>query len=93
MTVELEPKGKESFSMGVANGTWFALVNTSDIKELIGKQYTNEPVDVDAATAKKMAVAIADWQPAADWVNGITHHRMKMEFIEFFNSCEGFTTY
>lgn len=93
MTVEFEPKGKDSFFMSVPNGTWFALVNTSEIKELIGKQYTNDPVDVDAPTAKKMAAIIAGWQPAADWVNGISHDQMKEQFIEFFNASEGFTTY
>lgn len=95
MTVELDPKSsdKESFSMGVANQTFFDLVNTSELCEHIGRQRTNDPVDVDEKTALLFAEILRNWTPPAGWFSGIGEVEGKQMFIEFFETCGGFTTH
>ena len=94
MTVELEPKGgEESFSMGVPNSTFFTLVNESGIHEIIGKQRSNDPLDINKEKALMMAKITEDWSPPAGWFSGIGAIEGKQMFIDFFNTCEGFTTH
>lgn len=91
MTVELEPKGgEESFDVGMPNQTWFDLVNKSDIKNHIGEQSSNDPVDVTPEMSKIFAEIIRSWEPPAGWFSGIDNPKQMM--IEFFETCEGFTS-
>ena len=91
MSVELEPKGA-AYEIGLANGTWFTMVNTSDIKELIGEQKFTDPVYVDAKTALKCADALENWTPPEGWFSKGKEHEGKKMMIEFFKTCDGFET-
>lgn len=93
MTVELDPKGgAECFSVGMPNQTWFDLVNTSEIKNHIGVQSSNDPVDATPEAAKIFAEITESWQPPSGWFSGIGAEEGKKMMIEFFSTCEGFTS-
>ena len=78
--------------MGVSNGTFFEMVNTSAMIDIIGSQNTNDPVDVNSADAKKCKTALSNWEPPGDWGAGLRPEKMKEYFLEFFARCDGFTT-
>ena len=79
--------------MGVSNGTFFEMVNTSAMVDIIGSQNTNDPVDVNSTDAKKCKTALSNWEPPEDWGGGgLRPEKMKEYFLEFFGSCDGFTT-
>ncbi len=91
MTVELIPKS-DIFEIGVANGTWFTMVNTSEIKELISEQKFNDPINVDAETALKCAEALENWNPPEGWFSKDKESVGKEMLLEFFKFCGGFET-
>ena len=91
MSVELEPKG-DAYEIGLANGTWYTLVNTSGIKDLIGEQKFNDPIHVDAETALKCADVLENWIPPEGWFSKGKEHEGKEMMVEFFKTCNGFET-
>ncbi len=91
MSVELEPKG-DAYEIGLANGTWYTMVNTSGIKDLIGEQRFTDPVHVDAETALKCAEALEDWTPPEGWFSKGKEGEGKEMMLEFFKTCDGFKT-
>ena len=92
MSIELIPKCEHCHQMGVSNGTFFEMVNTSAMIDIIGSQNTNDPVDVNSADAKKCKTALSNWEPPGDWGAGLRPEKMKEYFLEFFARCDGFTT-
>lgn len=91
MPVEFVPKSKNSFCFGVSNNTWFNLVNNTHICEIIGEQYTTDPVEVTAEQAKQFAEILKQTEFKFDVLT--VSENIYNEFIEFFETCEGFYTY
>lgn len=95
MTVEIfdrRRKDKAVAELGLANGTWFAVLEIEGMSDLINTQHTNDPLEVSPAVAKKMAVLIAGWKPPRGWGGRIGHANMKLWIIEFLLTCNGFRT-
>jgi len=92
MTVEFIPENNFS-DMSVSNRTWFILANTSGISNLIGHQYTNDPVVVDGAQAKEFAELTKIWEAPDGWVEYYRPDKMKAVFIDFFENSGGFKTH
>lgn len=96
MSVDLIDKRREADRVcGIAlpNGTWFKVLAIPGMDKLINTQLTNDPLDVTAAKAKKMADLIEPWTPPDGWCNGNDkewHAKMKGYLIEFFRTCNGF---
>ena len=91
MTVELIPKA-DTHEIGLANETWFTMVNTSNIKRLIGEQKFNDPIHVDAEVSLKCSDALQDWIPPVGWFRKGREYSGKEMLIEFFRTCGGFQT-
>jgi len=98
MSVELIDKrraGERIRDLGLPNGTWLKVLAITGMKKLIDTQNTNDPLQVTAAKAKKMAALIEPWTPPDGWVNGNDrewHAKMKAYLIEFLLGCNGFRT-
>lgn len=96
MSVDLTDKRRAADRVcGIAlpNGTWFKVLAIPGMDKLINTQLTNDPLEVTAAKAKKMADLIEPWTPPDGWVNGNdkeAHHRMKEYLVEFLQGCNGF---
>lgn len=96
MSVELIDKRRVSDrinDLGLPNGTWFKILSIPGMDNLVNTQFTNDPLNVTAAKARKMAELIAPWTPPDGWVNGNdkeAHHRMKEYLVEFLQGCNGF---
>lgn len=93
MPVAIIAKSKTCNDIHIANGTWQILVNTSSIKDIIGPQYTNDPLAVKINQAKQCAKALESWVPPVGWFDLGKDFDGKQYFIQFFNTCKGFTTY
>jgi len=93
MTVEFIPKKKDSICLGVTNKTWFWLLNNSDIGEIFNSQNTNDPIIADNNQALTCVKIMKTIKLPKNWSNGIDNEKMRSYFIEFFESCGGFTTY
>ncbi|WP_370426096.1 hypothetical protein AB9Q52_010960 [Pantoea vagans] len=99
MSVELVDKRRAGYrisGLGLPNGTWFKMLAIPGMDKLINTQSTNDPLDVTAAKAKKMAALIESWTPPDGWVNGSdkeAHQRMKDYLIEFLRGCNGFRSF
>lgn len=95
MTVSVKDKRRRKNSCGgldLANGTWFEILGLEGMDKLVNTQRTNDKMDVSAATAKKMAVIVADWTPSK-WKEDVAMWRMvKLSVIELFLLCNGFRT-
>lgn len=93
MTVEFNPKSKSCYCFSVPNGTWFHLLKTSIIKEILNNTpLTNDPIYATKQQAIKCAEAVKNWQPTEFWF-GSDPEKGKQMFIEFFERCNGFETY
>lgn len=96
MSVDLIDKRREADRVcgaSLPNGTWFKVLAIPGMDKLINTQFTNDPVNVTAAKAKKMADLIEPWTPPDGWCNGNDkewHAKMKGYLIEFFLTCNGF---
>ena len=96
MSVEFEPnaKGDDCFCFGVSNGTWFWLLNNTDIGGIICQDNTNDPIDASEEHALLCADIMRDIELPDNW-SGETmgSEKMRQIFIDFFETCEGFTTH
>lgn len=93
MSVELVPKNEEAGCMGVANGTWFYLLDNTEIGNIVNPQHTNDEIKASADDAEKCLEAIKKFIPPDGWGMTGKEEEMKNYFIDFFSSCGGFTTY
>lgn len=78
--------------LGLANGTWFAVIDLPGMEKLINQQHANEPLNVTPAKAKKMASIIEEWTPPAGW-SGSEPDKMKRLIVEFLRHCNGFRSF
>ena len=92
MTVELIPNCVHAPQMGVANKTFFTMVNSSGMDSIIGKQSTNDELVVNGKDSLLMLQKIKNWNPPKNWGGGLEPGEMKEYFIDFFRRCDGFTT-
>ena len=92
MTVEIVPKNKEMYGVEIANGTWFTMVNASDIKNVIGRQQTNDPVLATKKQTEQIAEKLKDWEIPKGWGEPYGGKELKSDLIEFFERCNGFET-
>lgn len=93
MTVEFEPKNKECFCFGVANSTWFHLLKTSKIRDILkNAPLTNDPIKATKKQALACADVMKDWQPTEFWFSD-KPEKGKQMFIDFFEQCNGFSTF
>lgn len=92
MTVELNPKCNHCFLIGVANETFFSMVNDSGMSDVIGEQKTNDPITVTSDQAMKCREKLRAWTPPNEWGGGFQPEKMKKLFDEFFTRCDGFST-
>ena len=93
MTVEFVPNSSKCFEFGVSNGTWFTLANTSGITKLIANQQFNDSLVINSDDAKKCAEVMRDWEPPSGWFRCGDEVEGKQMFIDFFETCDGFSTY
>lgn len=95
MTVEINDRRRGAKSvggLGLANGTWFAVLRIEGMSNLLNTQPTNDPLVVSPAVAKKMAVLVAGWKPPEGWGSLVGDVKMKLWLIEFLLTCNGFRT-
>lgn len=93
MTVEFIPRSKHCFGFGIANETWFHLLKTSKIREILNNPpLSNDPIRATKKQALACAEAIKNRQPIEfRFSNDI--EKIKLMFIDFFEKCNGFSTY
>lgn len=66
MAVEFKLKSKDCFCFGVANSTWFHLLNASKIKEILKNlPLTNDQIKATKKQALACAEVMKDWQPSS----------------------------
>ncbi|UCQ18707.1 hypothetical protein DCF79_04585 [Edwardsiella tarda] len=95
MTVELTDKrrrGQRIPGLGMANDTWFAVLDIPGMEKLVNQQHTNDPLNVTPAKAKKMANLVERWTPPNGW-SGQCPEKMKGYIVEFLRSCNGFRSH
>lgn len=95
MSVSLEDKrrsGQQIPGLGLANGTWFAVLDIPGMEKLVNQQHTNDPLNVTPAIAKKMANIVEAWTPPAGW-SGSEPEKMKSYIVEFLRGCNGFRSF
>ncbi len=96
MTIQLTDKRPVPMrvpGMDISNGTWFGLVNETAINKIIAEQAkTQTPYEVTPAIAKRCAEILAAWNPPPWWSSDreIDRKNMKLRFLEFFLTCNGF---
>ena len=99
MSVELVDKrraGERVSGIGLPNGTWFKVLSIPGMSRIVDTRFTNDPLNVTPAKAKRMAELIEPWTPPDGWVNGNdrqAHARTKWYLIDFLRACNGFRTY
>lgn len=91
MSVELKPKGN-CFCFGVANGTWFTLLEKAGLGTVLPALKTNDPITATRKQAMQCAELVEKWTPPADWYCRDREQEGKAMFVEFFRKCGGFTT-
>lgn len=93
MTVEFNPRSKHCLGLGIPNETWFHLLKTSKIREILNNPpLSNDPIRATKKQALACAEAIKNWQPTEFWF-GSDPEKGKLMFIEFFEKCNGFSTF
>lgn len=95
MTVELTDKrrsGQRIAGIGLANATWFTVLDLPGMERLVNQQHTNDPLNVTRVKARLMAEIISVWQPPETWSsdNVKTRNLMKAQIIAFLLNCNGF---
>lgn len=93
MTVEFVPNNQKCIEMGISNGTWFWLLDNTDIGKLVNSNHTNDIINADQEISLKCAKIMKDTTFPDTWGIGIGSSKLQSYFIEFFETCEGFTTY
>lgn len=93
MTVEIEDKGGNCSSIGMSNGTWFAILDIPGVENLFTTRKTNDPIDCTRSKARKLADIIDKWEPPDHWFSGIRKARGKELLINFLRNCKGFRTH
>lgn len=93
MSVEIEPVNKGCDCIGVANGTWFTLLNEAGLGTVVAGKNTNDPVNATEEQANECADLLEKWTPPAGWFLGGEEEKGKELFLDFFRECGGFTTY
>ncbi|NHB98422.1 hypothetical protein [Photorhabdus stackebrandtii] len=93
MTVELVDKDQNIPSLGLPNGTWFAVLNIPGVETLFSTQKTNDPIDCSRSKARKLADLINRWIPPEGWFSDIGAEKGKEYLIDFFCNCKGFRTH
>ena len=93
MTVEFIPKSEDCFAFAAPDGHWFELLRKPGVRAILGGLLimTNDPADIDRETAVKLGDYIqenkdgelSEWSEKVDW--GM--------YREFFEDCDGFTTF
>lgn len=95
MTVELvdkRRKGQRIPGLGMANATWFSVLDIPGMEKLVNQQHTNDPLDITPAKAKKMADLVDAWIPHEGW-SGDMAKKMKGYIVEFLRECNGFRSH
>lgn len=92
MTVEFIPKNRSCVEIALPNQTWFDLLRFSDIGNVFGRIYANDPITATAEQARQCAAILSAWQPPETWGVGLLFPQETCQrlLIEFFNTCEGF---
>lgn len=97
MSVELIDKRRKDGQpgVGIANGTWFSILDLPGMEKLINQQHTNDSLDVTPAKSKKMASIISDWTPPDTWGsdNVKIRNSLKATIIAFLLNCNGFRSH
>ncbi|EHP6947009.1 MULTISPECIES: hypothetical protein [unclassified Citrobacter] len=93
MTVEIEDKGGNCGSIGMANGTWFTILDIPGVENLFNTRKTNDPIDCTRSKARKLADLIEAWEPPDHWFTGIRKAEGKELLIAFLRNCKGFRTH
>lgn len=95
MTIGFDPKNEECFDFGVSNGCWFELLkcNPSMAVVLDVRNLTSDPIDANEEQAVRCAEILKSWTPRAGWYQSGQEHEGLWMFVEFFESCGGFTTF
>lgn len=96
MSVEFEPKAKseDCFCFGVSNGTWFWLLNNTNIGGIICQENTNDPIDASEEDALLCADIMRDIELPDNWAGqAMDSEEMRQIFIYFFEKCGGFNTH
>ena len=94
MAVEIVPVNKRAGEIGVANGTWHHLIETTEIGEILGvRARPNDPIHATEEQAIACAKAIQTWVPQSGWFMTDKEHEGKEMFIDFFLDCGGFKTF
>ena len=95
MSVELKDKrrsGQRIPGLGLANGTWFTVLDIPGMEQLVNQQHTNDPLDVTPAKAKNMADLVEKWTPPEGWAGDMAAE-MKGYIVEFLRGCNGFRSH
>lgn len=95
MTVSLTDKRRGDLrisGLDLANGTWFAVLDLPGMESLVSQKHTNDPLNVTAAKARKMAAILSDWRPPATWASSDVklQNLIKASLIAFLLNCNGF---
>lgn len=63
MTVAFIPNNQNCDEIELPNGTWFGILKYSKVGDVLGRQYTNDPIIATAEQAKQCAEILDEWQP------------------------------
>ncbi len=90
MTVSIIPNIPDHGEINIANGTWFWLLDNTDIGKIVGRMtHVNDPLFVDDEESVKCAEALKKVTPPTSWGNNDLHQML----IDFFENCGGFETF
>jgi len=97
MSVVFEQKLKSDtcVSFGVPNASWFWLLNNTGIGKIVNPGNTNDPIDASENESLQCAAVMRDVVFHNDQWCGPNYnsHKLRQEFITFFENCGGFRTY
>lgn len=100
MTVEIEDRRRRGDinrlpGLGLANGTWFAIVFLKGMVGLVEQRKTTDPWVVSPRQAKRMAAIVEKWTPPETWGSDDAGRRadLKQTIVDFLYNCNGFRTF